>query len=185
MARLPGQTKPSVLVNGHFDKGSSVRAECGGWSDIRGHAESTGGHGLRHGLGDERRGAITMKVARRNRGRQKVSVAGSAGEGASPLGSAMLDRRSFLVRSGAAAAVLGLAASVPGGTAIIGDVEAGGPALDADAASATDAAVPTMTDPVVAHVTDAASGEISIYSGTREIVLRSPGLAAQLVRAAK
>jgi hypothetical protein len=126
-----------------------------------------------------------MKVARWNRERQKGSVAEPVDEGFPSHSGATLDRRSFLVRGGAAAAVLGLAASVPGGTVIIGDIEAGGPALDSGAASETDVAVSNMTDPVVAHVTDVESGEISIYSGTQEFVLRSPGLAAQLVRASK
>jgi|GEM_PF-726515 len=126
-----------------------------------------------------------MNLGRRDRARRKDSVGGPERDEAAPLGRAMLDRRSFLVRSGVTAAVLGVAASVPGGSAIVGGLEADGPAFDTGAASASDLAVPTMTDPVVAHVTDVASGEISIYSGSQEVVLHNPGLAAQLVRATR
>lgn len=105
------------------------------------------------------------------------------GDGAARAATGGLDRRSFLVRSGTAAALLGLAASTPGGTAIISGIESDAPAVGDGAATVTDVGVPAMTDPVVAHVIDVTSGEISIYSGSQEVVLRNPGLAAQLVRA--
>jgi hypothetical protein len=125
-----------------------------------------------------------MNVPGSRRTRRRGSA---AGQGVDPSGGAIgvLDRRTFLVRSGAAAALLGLAASAPGSTALLSTIETDGPAVDTGAASAADVAVPTMTDPVVAHVTDVATGEISIYSGTQEVVLRNPALAAQLVRASR
>ena len=38
---------------------------------------------------------------------------------------------------------------------------------------------------VVAHVKDLAAGEISVFSGTREVVIRDPTVAAKLARAVK
>jgi hypothetical protein len=93
-----------------------------------------------------------------------------------------LNRRSFLVRGGVTAATAGIMASVPG-SALLGAFEADAPAVDNEVAPATDAEVANMTDPVIAHVKDLSTGEISIYSGEQEVVLRNPGLAAQLFRA--
>ena len=101
------------------------------------------------------------------------------------LGPSGFNRRSFLARGGAAAAMLGIVASVPGGTAILNTIESDAPELDTGGAQAVDAGTPAMTGPVVAHVTDVSTGEISIYSGTQEVILRNPALAAQLVRASR
>ena len=38
---------------------------------------------------------------------------------------------------------------------------------------------------LVAHVKDLASGRISVFSGTREVVIRDAGMAARLARAMK
>jgi hypothetical protein len=101
------------------------------------------------------------------------------------IGAIGLNRRSFLVRSSMAAATAGFIAAVPGGTALLGAAETEAPAVEADAAPATDAEAASMSDPVVAHVKDLSTGEISIYSGDQEVVLRNPGLAAQLFRASR
>lgn len=43
---------------------------------------------------------------------------------------------------------------------------------------------PTMyNEPVVAHVRDAATGEVALMVGTREIVYRDPALVARLLKA--
>ena len=74
-----------------------------------------------------------------------------------------LTRRRFVTTSAGAAA----------GMTAIGALVAG----QADA----DAAVP-YGDPVVAYVTDARKGEISVMSGEREVTVRDPKLAAQIAR---
>jgi hypothetical protein len=125
-----------------------------------------------------------MRFARRSGERSKVPSGELEGQGA-PFGAVSLDRRSFLARSGAAAAMLSLAASIPGGATLLGGIEPEASAVDTEAASVTDAVPPVMTDPVVAHVTDVTSGQISIYSGTQEVVVHDLGLAAQLVRASR
>jgi hypothetical protein len=40
-----------------------------------------------------------------------------------------------------------------------------------------------LSEPLVAHVRDLATGEIGLFSGTREITLLDPQLAARLARA--
>jgi hypothetical protein len=95
-----------------------------------------------------------------------------------------LNRRAFLVRGGVVAATAGFVASGPG-SALFGAFEADAPAVDGTAAPATEAEVANMADPVIAHVKDLSTGEISIYSGSQEVVLHNPGLAAQLFRASR
>jgi hypothetical protein len=42
-----------------------------------------------------------------------------------------------------------------------------------------------MSEPLVAHVRDLATGEIGLFSGTREITVLDPQLAARLIRASQ
>ena len=85
-----------------------------------------------------------------------------------------LDRRTFLMRTSLAAAAAGVAAAVPLGAG----------ALASPAAAAAEPEPPVdMTDPVVAHVRDAKTGEIALYVGDREVTVRDRRLASQLVRA--
>jgi hypothetical protein len=42
-----------------------------------------------------------------------------------------------------------------------------------------------MTEPLVAHVRDLATGEIGLFSGTDEIVFHDPNLAARLFNATR
>jgi hypothetical protein len=57
----------------------------------------------------------------------------------------------------------------------------------ADAATAETAAADTesatLTEPLVAHIRDLSTGEIGLFSGTREISLFDPQLAARLAQA--
>jgi hypothetical protein len=95
-----------------------------------------------------------------------------------------LSRRSFL-RSGSAAVVaVGALSAIPGLPALIGAAETQGPA-DAGAAEAavTDSESATLSEPLVAHIRDLNTGEIGLFSGTREVSLFDPQLAARLARA--
>ena len=97
-----------------------------------------------------------------------------------------LSRRLFLLRSSIAAAAAGALATSPG---LVGELlPEGSEATAADSATAdaaaSEAGTAEMSEPVVAHVKDLSTGEISLFSGTREVVLRDPQLAARLVRAA-
>jgi hypothetical protein len=86
-----------------------------------------------------------------------------------------LDRRSFLKRTSFAAAAAGVAAALPLGA----DALRGSPAGAAEPDGPVD-----MPDPVVAHVRNADTGEISLYVGEREVTVHNRRLASQLVNAA-
>jgi hypothetical protein len=96
-----------------------------------------------------------------------------------------LSRRVFLKGGTAAVVAAGALSAMPGLPALIGAAETQGPA-DAGAAESAVAegeSSLSMTEPLVAHVRDLASGEIGLFSGTREITVLDPRLAAALVRA--
>jgi hypothetical protein len=108
-----------------------------------------------------------------------------------------INRRTFLTRGSLTVAAAGVLASVPAavlpgvlaGTAseapalpsLVGGAASELPAVEADLAELAGGA----DGPLVAHVRDAATGEIGLYSGTREVILRDPELAGRLLRAAK
>jgi hypothetical protein len=96
-----------------------------------------------------------------------------------------LSRRLFLKSSSAAVVTAGAIAALPGVPALIGAVDSQAPA-DAGAAEAAvtdlEGSAP-MSEPLIAHVKDLATGEISLLSGTREITVLDPRLAASLIRA--
>ncbi|MGH9080792.1 MAG: hypothetical protein ACRDYE_12105 [Acidimicrobiales bacterium] len=50
-------------------------------------------------------------------------------------------------------------------------------------AGAADAEGAVMTNPVIAHVKDLASGEIALFAGTQEVTVLDRGLAARLIGA--
>jgi hypothetical protein len=95
-------------------------------------------------------------------------------------------RRSFLKTGSAAVVAAGAISALPGLPAVIGVVETQGPAdagaADAAVTDADNSAV--MSEPLIAHVRDLATGEIGLFSGAREITVLDPQLAARLIRAA-
>jgi hypothetical protein len=91
-----------------------------------------------------------------------------------------LSRRLFITRSSLTVAAAGLVSALPAMPAAVSDAEAEAPELDS---TVSDTAA--LTGPLIAHVKDLSTGEISLYSGEREFVLHNPGLAARLFNAAK
>jgi hypothetical protein len=91
------------------------------------------------------------------------------------------ERRVFLTRGSIAVAAAGVMTAVPGFAS--GLVAAEEEAPEAAAAFEGEAAV--MTEPLVAHVRDLATGEIGLFSGTEEIVFHDPSLAARLFHATR
>jgi hypothetical protein len=86
---------------------------------------------------------------------------------------AKLSRRGFIKRTSLGAAAAGALAAAPSlGAGTVGTEIA-----------ATDLAAADLAGPLVAHVSDVASGELSVLAGTREVVIRDPELIARLVRA--
>ncbi|MGH2515181.1 MAG: hypothetical protein ACRDHP_05950 [Ktedonobacterales bacterium] len=88
-----------------------------------------------------------------------------------------LTRRTFLTRTTASAATLGVAAgALAGGLG----VEAAG--LHASTVATSPSA---LSDPLMIYVTDASKGEFTFLLGTTEVTRRDPALVARLVQAVK
>jgi hypothetical protein len=88
---------------------------------------------------------------------------------------AKLTRRGFIKRTSLGAAAVGAFAVAPGlGAAITGGE-----------AATTELATADLAGPLVAHVSDVASGELSVLMGTREVVIRDPELIVRLMRAVR
>ena len=97
-----------------------------------------------------------------------------------------INRRIFLTRTSMAVAAAGVASAVPG--LATGLVAAGPEAPAAESAIADSEIIgegAAMTEPLVVHVRDLASGEIGLYSGTREVVVHDPGLAGRIFNASR
>lgn len=87
---------------------------------------------------------------------------------------AKVTRRGFIAKSSAGAAAVGALAVAPGLAAAHAAPKAplaGGSVL--------------LNEALVAHVRDAASGEIAILVGDREVIVRDRELVARLVQAAR
>lgn len=89
-----------------------------------------------------------------------------------------LTRRGFIGQTTASVATLGVFAAVPTLVAApeMTDVVA------SDSAEAELSAT-TFSESIVAHISDLATGEVTIMSGTKEIVLRDADLVMRLLKA--
>jgi hypothetical protein len=85
-----------------------------------------------------------------------------------------VSRRAFLSRGSLGVALAGAAAAVPGLGAV----------LKLPAPPSAVPPLPATAEPLVAHVRDLASGEVSLMVGTDHVVLRDASLAARLYGAA-
>jgi hypothetical protein len=95
-----------------------------------------------------------------------------------------LSRRNFLQRGALTTAAVAVASSVPGVSALVATTAADTPAVDTGVSDAADEVGP-LTEPLIAHVKDPVTGEISLFQGEREVVVRSPALARGLMSAAR
>ena len=95
-----------------------------------------------------------------------------------------LSRRSFLHRGAFTAAAVAVAGTVPGLSGLVASTAPEAPAVDADVTEAADEGG-ALTEPLVAQVKDITTGEISLFQGEREVVVRSPELARSLLSAAR
>ena len=95
-----------------------------------------------------------------------------------------VSRRSFLGKGSMAVAAAGVLSSVPGLSSLFSAAETEAPAGDAAVAGA-DVGTADLSEPLVAHVRDISTGEISVFNGTREVIVRDPQLASRLVRAVR
>lgn len=95
-------------------------------------------------------------------------------------------RRTFLKTSSAAVVAAGALSAAPALPAAVNALDTAGPA-DAGAAesAAADVGSTSLGEPLIAHVRDLATGEIGLFSGTREITVLDPSLAARLLSASR
>ena len=91
------------------------------------------------------------------------------------------ERRVFLTRGSIAVAAAGVATAMPGLASGLMAAEEEAP----EAAAVVEGEAATMTEPLVAHVRDLATGEIGLFSGTQEVVFHDPTLAARLFHASR
>ena len=86
---------------------------------------------------------------------------------------AKLSRRGFFKQTTATVATFGVLAAVP-----ILTTEP-----DAVDVATTDLSTVAQSEPLIAHVSDIATGEISLLVGTQEIIFRDPQLVMRLLQA--
>ena len=85
-----------------------------------------------------------------------------------------LTRRSFLKQTSVSLSTLGLLSFLPASAA-----------TPHSQVTTPERSAAALCDPVIAHVTNVATGEISLFVGVREITFRDPQLVARLLEAAR
>lgn len=90
-------------------------------------------------------------------------------------------RRAFLGRSGMLAAAAGIGAAAPAG---LGMVLSDGEQAPAVPVAGLSSAAANLDGPLVAHIRDAATGEIGIFTGTRELIVHDTALVGRLLHIA-
>ncbi len=91
---------------------------------------------------------------------------------------AKLTRRGFIGQTTASVATIGILATVP----TLASTPEMTDAVTSDAA-AVELSSTSFAEPLVAHVSDLASGEVTIMVGTREVILRDTDLVLRLLKA--
>lgn len=90
---------------------------------------------------------------------------------------AKLARRGFLKRTTASVATIGVMASVPAALTALSDAPQVTETVQTDLSSLS-----LAEGPLIAHISNLATGEISLLSGTQEIVFRDPDLVMRLLK---
>lgn len=91
-----------------------------------------------------------------------------------------LSRRLFLTKSSLTVVAAGVVSAMPALPSVVTSAEAEAPAAEAEVGEGE-----SLAAPLVAHVKNLQTGEVSLYSGEREINILDRGLAARLFNAAK
>jgi hypothetical protein len=94
-----------------------------------------------------------------------------------------LSRRLFLKRGSLGVVAAGIATSVPGMSLISSLGSDSGDAGEAASVSSAEVDSANVAGPLVAHVTDLSTGQISVFLGENEYSYRDPQMAARLLRA--
>ena len=91
-------------------------------------------------------------------------------------------RRIFLRRGTVTAAAVAFVGTFPGLSGLASTAVAEAPAAEPEAAAITgDAGAASLAQPLLAHVKDLGTGEISLFQGEREVILHDPALARRLL----
>ncbi len=90
---------------------------------------------------------------------------------------AKLARRGFLKRTTASVATIGVMASVPAALTAMSDAPQITETAQADLSSFA-----LVEGPMIAHVSNVATGEVSLLVGTQEIIFRDPELVMRLLK---
>jgi len=93
-------------------------------------------------------------------------------------------RRTFIHRGTLTAAAVGVVTSVPGWSGLLTSGLAAAPAAEDDAGE-VDGEAGAVAPPLVAHIKDLSTGEISVFQGEREVVIRDAAVANRLFSAAR
>jgi hypothetical protein len=98
-------------------------------------------------------------------------------------------RRMFIRGSVGLAAAGAAIAAVPGFSGALAVTENEAPGAEDAASTAVEEGAATGTssfaEPLIAHVKDLQTGEMSLYFGENEVIVKDPGLASRLVGAAR
>jgi hypothetical protein len=92
-----------------------------------------------------------------------------------------INRRAFMSRTGAVVAAAGAAVLIPAEIAGAVTKVSGGAAAKNVATPSVVTSSKEPVAPIIAHLRDAASGEIAVFSGSQAFALHDPALAAQLI----
>jgi len=92
-----------------------------------------------------------------------------------------INRRAFIARSGAIAAAAGAAVLIPGQIAGAASRVSNGAGAKSVPMTSVMTSSKEPAAPIIAHLRNPATGEISVYSGSEEFILHDPALAARLV----
>jgi hypothetical protein len=95
-----------------------------------------------------------------------------------------ISRRTFIHRGTLTAAAVGVVTSVPGWSGLLTGGMAAAPAAENDAGE-VDGEAGAVAQPVFAHIKDLSTGEISVFQGEREVVIRDTTVANRLFSAAR
>lgn len=94
-----------------------------------------------------------------------------------------INRRAFIARSGVVAAAAGAAVLIPGQIAGAVTRVSGAGIASRDVSPVVGSAT-QPANPIVAHIRNASTGEVAVFSGTDEFVVHDLELAARLASAA-
>jgi hypothetical protein len=92
-------------------------------------------------------------------------------------------RRVFLRRGTITGAAVALVGTFPGLSGLASTAVADAPAVEPEAAVTGDAGTASLAQPLLAHVKDLGTGEISLFQGEREVIFHDPALARRLLSA--